>query len=343
LPDAVDPHDVTAWQYTGNWEVDRARYPGGLKEVTDRARAEGMSTIVWHELERCRPGTWLYETHPEWLLPGGDLEHRYLDWGNPEAYDWAVATVHRLIDENGPDLYRQDFNYHGATQIRYVVGFLAFLDELRRRRPDMLIDNCASGGRRLDVESLRRSVVMSQSDNVRDPQGAHSQHFGLSPWVVCHGTSARTDSSYALRSTMNWLFEIHIDDMLTAPPTDEHWGLIRAATEEWSVVKGHYSESFYPLSGYDTAMTGWLAYQYGAADGAAGVLHCFARPDTPEEEFVIRPRGLDPAATYSIVDFDEPGGERKVSGHDLMSVGLGVAPTHRPAAVMLRYQRTDVR
>jgi alpha-galactosidase len=352
LPAEVDPHSVTAWQYTGIWQVDRERYPGGLKEVTDRARAEGMRAIVWHEVERCRPGTWLYDNHPEWMLADGDPQHRYLNWGNPDAHAWALDTVVGLIEANGADLYRQDFNYlgplanwnatdragrRGATQIHYVVGLLRFLDELRRRWPDMLIDNCASGGRRLDVEMLRRSIVLSQSDDVRDPEGSHSQYFGISPWIVCHGTSARTDSMYALRSTMNWCFEIHVDDMLTSPPTDERWGLLRRATTEWAAVRDHYSECFFPLSGYDPDMVDWLAYQYGSASGSVGVLHAFARPGTPSGGFVLRPRGLRPDITYAVADFD--GGDvRRVSGLNLMSDGVVVEVDQRPAAVMLRYE-----
>ena len=72
---------------------------------------------------------------------------------DPLAY-WRAADV--------PD--RQ-----GITEIRYVTGLLAYWDELRRRRPDMLIDTCASGGRRNDLETLRRAVPLWRSDYAFEP------------------------------------------------------------------------------------------------------------------------------------------------------------------------------
>ncbi|MFI5385386.1 MAG: alpha-galactosidase, partial [Fimbriimonadales bacterium] len=85
-----------------------------------------------------------------------------LDLGNPQAWTWLVEHFDKLLVDNGIDLYRQDFNMdplsfwrgndapdrQGITEIKYVTGYLAYWDELRRRHPNMLIDSCASGGRR---------------------------------------------------------------------------------------------------------------------------------------------------------------------------------------------------
>jgi alpha-galactosidase len=350
LPAHVDPTDRMAWTHTGTWEPDLDRYPRGLKEVTDAARAEGMRAIVWHEPERCRPGTWLPETHPEWLLAGSDEDHLYVDLGNPEALGWVVETFDALIGSNGADLYRQDFNYHGplpywnrsdepgrrgAVQIHYIQGLLRFWDELRTRHPDMLIDNCASGGRRLDPESLRRAVVMSQSDDVRDPEGSQSQFLGLSPWVVCHGTSARTDSLYALRSSMNWLFEVHLDGVDTELADEERWQLLRTATEEWRQVADSYLGRFYPLTPYSRADTEWVSYQYDRPDLDRGVVHGFARARA-EAATTVRVRGLDPALDYELTDLDS--GARRLVGGGELAAGLRLEAAERPYAVILAYR-----
>jgi len=65
-----------------------------------------------------------------------------------------------------------------------------FWDELRRRHPGMLIDNCASGGRRLDVESLRRSVPLWRSDYRFRDDRHQGMTYGLSFWIPYHGTGA---------------------------------------------------------------------------------------------------------------------------------------------------------
>ena len=56
------------WFHTGTWKPDTKRFSHGLREVNDRAHANGMKTVVWFEPERVTPGSWLYENHPEWLL-----------------------------------------------------------------------------------------------------------------------------------------------------------------------------------------------------------------------------------------------------------------------------------
>ena len=45
------------WGQTGTWEVDRKRFPRGLKAVTDHAHAKGLKTVVWFEPERVAAGT----------------------------------------------------------------------------------------------------------------------------------------------------------------------------------------------------------------------------------------------------------------------------------------------
>ncbi|MCH5378330.1 MAG: alpha-galactosidase, partial [Planctomycetes bacterium] len=56
------------WPQVGTWEVDPARFPRGLRPISDYAKSKGLKTLVWFEPERVMPGTWLYENHPEWLL-----------------------------------------------------------------------------------------------------------------------------------------------------------------------------------------------------------------------------------------------------------------------------------
>ena len=99
----------TGWPNTGTWEVDTARFPNGLRAITDHARERGVKTIVWFEPERVTPGTWLYDSHKEWLL-GKDGEQKLLDLGNDEARAWLTDHVDALLTKEGIDLYRQDFN-----------------------------------------------------------------------------------------------------------------------------------------------------------------------------------------------------------------------------------------
>ncbi|MEN6308568.1 MAG: alpha-galactosidase [Anaerohalosphaeraceae bacterium] len=107
----------------------------------------------------------------------------------------------KIITDEGVDLYRQDFNIdplghwrandtedrQGITENKYVAGYLAYWDELLRRHPGMLIDSCASGGRRNDLETMRRAIPLYRSDYILEPVGNQGQTYGLSLWLPFYG------------------------------------------------------------------------------------------------------------------------------------------------------------
>ena len=192
----------------GNPNTDPIRFPRGLAPVGKAVAATGLRFLTWFEPERAMTGTWLDREHPEWLLaPSGtppELRYmendgfRLLDLGNPDARDWAIETVSGQITKAGIDIYRQDFNQYpsffwhtdeppeevGLREVRYVAGLYEFLEELARRHPGLILDNCASGGRRLDFEMMRRCVALWRSDSCWGdktfPRNAQAMTYGLS-------------------------------------------------------------------------------------------------------------------------------------------------------------------
>ena len=143
-------------------------------------------------------GTWLATEHPDWIL-GGSL----LNLGNPEAFKWLVNHIDKIITDEGIDLYRQDYNIdplpgwrsgdtkdrEGITENKYVMGYLAYWDALLERHPGMLIDSCASGGHRNDLETMRRAIPLLRSDYLFEPVGQQGHTYGLSFWIPFHGTA----------------------------------------------------------------------------------------------------------------------------------------------------------
>lgn len=201
----------SGWPNTGTWEVDTKRFPRGLRAISDHAHARGVRTIVWFEPERVTAGTWLATEHPDWLLDG-----TLLNLGLPAARQWLTDHVDGLLKSESIDLYRQDFNMdpldfwrkadapdrQGITEIRHVEGYLAYWDELLRRHPGMLIDTCASGGRRNDLETLRRAVPLLRSDYILEPVGNQNHTYGISMWIPFYGTGVNQFEAYGFRSCM---------------------------------------------------------------------------------------------------------------------------------------------
>ncbi len=187
------PCDPVGWPKTGTWEVDSKRFPRGLRAISDHAHSKNVKTILWFEPERVAVDSWLFNKRPQWLLSTGSGQ-KLLNLGNTEAREWLTGHVDKLMTDQGIDLYRQDFNIdplafwrgvdapdrQGITEIRYVEGYLAYWDELLRRHPDMFIDSCASGGRRNDLETMRRAIPLWRTDYRCEPVGTQCCTYGVS-------------------------------------------------------------------------------------------------------------------------------------------------------------------
>ncbi|MBI3970812.1 MAG: alpha-galactosidase [Chloroflexi bacterium] len=344
--------DGGRWPRTGTWEVDPARFPRGLRAVADHAHAKGVKILVWFEPERVAEGTWLDREHPKWLLAAPGAPSKLLDLGNPQAWQWAVEHFDRLIREQGIDLYRQDFNMaplehwraadapdrQGITEIRHVTGYLAFWDELRRHHPGMLIDTCASGGRRNDLETLRRAIPLHPTDHDYADSAARQSHsYGLAFWMPLHGSMiCRRDQVdvYAVRSAAGTCLGMGFD--VRRPDLD--WPLLRTLVDQWRATAGYLYGDFYPLTAHSTDHRDWLAYQHDCPEIGEGVARVYRRALSPYVAAQFQLRGLDPDATYRVTDLDGDDAT-EWSGRALMDEGLPVTLTSRPAARVIVYKR----
>jgi alpha-galactosidase len=338
------------WVNTGTWEPDPERYPKGLKEITDHSHQLGMKHVVWFEPERVTPGSWLYENRPQWLLSreGAHGGWKLFNMGDPEAWRWLVEHVDELIVTQGIDLYRQDFNFDpllfwaaadksdrvGMTENKYVVGHLAYWDELRRRHPGMLIDSCASGGRRLDLESVRRGVANTRTDYRFEPIGTQGQHYGISFWLPFTGSGVYQDTPYVMRSHMNTQFGCGVNFLRQLPD----WELLKRMDAEWrKIVTDQFLGDYYPLTEYSLSKDAWMAWQFHRPETGTGYVQAFRRDNCVEASKTFRLRGLDAGARYGVTNFDIEG-TTAVSGRELMETGLTVEMKDKPGAAVIVYK-----
>ncbi len=348
-----------SWVNTGTWEVDTKRFPHGLRAVSDHAHAKGVKIIVWFEPERVTAGSWLYDSHPEWLLkttmtPGDQLydpKWKLFNFGDPQALGWMTNHVDKMIVEQGIDLYRQDFNMdplnfwrsndapdrQGITEIRYVTGYLAYWDELRRRHPDMLLDSCASGGRRNDIDSLRRAVPLTRSDYLLEPVEPISQQMqtlGMAQWIPFFGTGTGGVDPYVFRSQMT-------PGLITSwdlRRKDSDTGEMRKLVNQWRSLSPNYYGDFYPLTSYSLANDVWAAMQFDRPEVGDGFVEVFRHSRSPYQTARIKLQGLDPGAHYTFVNLDHDG-RRTLSGKELMDKGIEVQLDSAPDSALLSYKK----
>ena len=335
------------WLSLGTWEPDPERFPRGLRPISDHVHSKGAKVILWFVPERADPGEWLYENHPEWLL-GINEGRKLLDFGNPEAWEWAVNHFDSQFIEQGADLFRMDGDgplpfwrandtedRQGITEIRHLEGILAFWDELRRRHPDMLMDICAGGGARNALEALRRAVPLWRSDYAYEPTGMQNLTFAMSLWIPYFGTGTNAFESYTFRSQMAPAVSC-IWDMRRR---DVDYTFQRRMVAEWRQVAGNYYGDYYPLTAYRTESDVWAAWQFDRPESGRGIVQAFRRQDSDITQMCFKLRGLDPSADYTITNMDIDGSTR-ITGKDLTENGLSITIDEKPGAVLIVYEQT---
>ena len=339
----------------GNPQSDPVRFPNGLAPVGAAVRKTGMRFLAWFEPERAMRGTWLHREHPEWLLrPSGTPERlRYqekdgfhlLDLGNPAARQWAVESVSEEISRSDLSFYRQDFNLYpayfwhtdekpdeiGLREIRHINGLYAFLDELARRHPGLILDNCAAGGRRLDFEMMRRCIVLWRSDSTWGaktfPQNVQAMTHGLSYWLPLHGLGAAATDNLALRSGMGSCggFSINYRDPKAVLALRKH-------LERYLEIRPIFTGDYYPLTAHSLDKTAWIAWQFHRADLNESIVQAFRRPEATSKTLTVKLRGLIPHQRYEIENFD--GGKEVRTGAELMQ-GLVITLREKPGSAVL--------
>lgn len=354
-PYAAKPGEPdNSWLNTGTWEIDRSKYPQGFRPFSDWAHEHGMEFLLWFEPERVgSPESWLGKNRREWLLPATDLTvGEIFNLGHPEALAWLTDHLDGMIKSEGIDWYREDMNGNGPltawraaddedrqgmTENLYVQGHLRLWDELLKRNPGLSIDSCASGGRRNDLETMRRAVPLLRSDfQFPGPQqgvidGNQCHTHGLSRWLPFQGTGVYQYDPYSLRSFYLPSFGMgRLDDETMQAQID-------AYDECGRIAPAMLFGDFYPLTPYSLESDAWMAWQFHRHDSGEGAIQAFRREDAPEPSIRLKLHGLDPAANYEVTDFDR--GPTTHRGDALMQEGLEIKLDPRGSAVLTYKQR----
>jgi alpha-galactosidase len=343
------------------------------------ARVQGPSGKTYDaakefDAEHSAAGVWSYG----WLKPGPSPQittflaydrpgrpgagTRLLNLGEPAARQWLTDHVDKLLTEQGIDLYRQDFNMdpldywrqndppdrRGITEIKHVTGYLTYWDELRRRHPNMLIDSCASGGRRNDLETMRRAVPLWRSDYAFEPNGHQCMTYGISMWIPFQGTGtvATKNAPYyggGYTDVEPYYFWSNASPSIVSGidmrVKNINYDLLRKLLEQWRQIGPNYYGDFYPLTPWTRDSKVWMAWQFDRPDKGQGAIQAFRRADCPASSTTLKLRALDPSARYTIVNLGT-GNSRVMSGTELINSGLTVQTTENPpVAVTLTYSK----
>ena len=340
---------VGQWPFgAGNWVPRPEMFPRGLGPVGRAAHKAGMDFLVWFEQERVSRRSRIHKDFPQWCI-GPITEYGGLyNWGIPEAQQWMTDFLSEQIEAGEIDIFRQDFNMEplsywqrndtthrrGMTEIRFVEGMYEMWDQLRKRHPGLWIDNCASGGRMIDLETSTRSIPLWQSDaqcGGCPEMTCQLQNGGLNLYLPFHtGGCFGLEPSYAFRSAMMSGNPLCLD---ACGATIEQ---VKNTVDTYKKARPYFEGDYYPLFDHIADETAWYGYQLHRPDLQKGMILVFRRNQSRETTKTIALYDIDDDATYDLVNKDEKT-TQTISGEQLRAIAVKIDKT--ADSRMLFYER----
>ncbi len=349
------------YKQVGNWQVRPDEHPDGLLNVIKTVHGMDMKFLLWMEPERAYPGTDLAVEHPDWLYPL-DGFYLLLRLDRDEVREYLFNLICKFIDELHISCFRQDFNMEplqswritdetdrgGMCEIKYIMNLYRLWDDLRAKYPHLVIDNCASGGRRIDAESLQRTIPIWRTDAFcepdLDPDAIQTQMFGYNRLIPCSGgVCKRMGDTYATRSSYapcyvgSWWWTDRPD---RPEPDEQKLAWMAKMCEEYHSLRHFFSCDFYPLEdgGWSYAHGGWAAYRYDRPEQGDGIVMAFRRAGSSCTTSTYVLEGLDAGKVYTVTDIDTKQ-TWEFSGKVLATEGLPVTISNRYESKILLYKK----
>lgn len=164
----------------GNWEqADELKFPQGLEPLAAYVRQLGMGFGLWFEPERASRGTRIAELHADWFITLKDSSRYHMNLALKPAQDYLIEMIGGWVERLQIVWIRWDYNIDPQAywesvdpslklQFHYMEGLYRVLDILLDKYPNLIIEGCASGGRRIDLGTIRRSHTFWFSDQSKD-------------------------------------------------------------------------------------------------------------------------------------------------------------------------------
>lgn len=261
------------WSKTiGSWEPSSSRWPHGLKFVLDRIRGAGMKPGLWLEPEVAGVNSTLAKEHSDWFF----VRHgkrvlkndRYLlDFRIPEVRTYLSDVVDRLVARYGVAYIKMDYNVDslqgtdahadsvGQGLLEHCRAYLGWVDDILDRYPDLVLENCGSGGGRMDYAQLSHFQIQSvtdQEDYLKLPAIVTGASAAVLPeqlavWSYPLASSDPDQASFNLVTAM--MGRIHQSGKLDALSPGAGRQVIQGIDLYKRVLRQHIAQAvpFYPL------------------------------------------------------------------------------------------------
>lgn len=358
----------------GDWVVDKRKLPQGIERLVSDAKKNGVKFGIWIEPEMCNTTSELYEKHPDWIIKAPKREpvkgrggtQLVLDLCNPKVQDYVFSVVDNLLtqypeiayikwDANAPVMNHGSQYLPAADQshlyIKYHEGLLNVCQRVRAKYPDVVIQDCASGGGRANyallpyfdefwvsdnTDALQR-IYMQWGTSYFFPAIAMAQHISAVPnHAVFRTTSMKFRCDVAMSGRLG--MEIQPKNM-----TDEEKAFCKQAITNYKMIRpiiqfgdlyrlhSPYATTA-PASGLNTYTDSPLASLMYVTEAKDKAVFFWYKMETMKDEHLprIKMAGLDANKKYKVQELNRidtkplPYEGKAFTGKYLMDNGLEV-------------------
>lgn len=339
----------------GDWTPNPVAFPHGLQELATYVRTKGMKFGLWVEIENLGVDSKTFREHPDWCLqyngkPITAFNRYHLNFAKPEVRRWARSVIDRFVHDYGIEWLKIDYNIDigdhfdpsgeaertGDVLYQHVISYYKWLDEVRAAYPQLVIENCASGGTRFDLGIVAHTHTTWLSDNV-DPFASAQLGYGCTvefiPEVCNHWMVGDKDNGEVLPSDKprwwDYMFRIPMNGQYGISSRVFDWTPALRERAAANIVL--YKRIRSVIAGADTyhltpepqqkEPTGWSAIEYVSPDASRSVLMAY-RFGNSEAVRIFKLRGLSDTRQYRISIDGATIGHK--SGRDLTQSGVRV-------------------
>ena len=377
-----DPNGNTVpvdwWGTVGTWELDTIKWPGNsFRESNEACHRAGMKVLTWFEPERVTNVDALvknYGYRSEWGISNGRGVTTN-NIGDPDCRKWTLRRITKMMKENEVDLFREDNNSDpgstwptldareeqqtglprkGITENKGIQGHYMLWDEIidfcAANGKCTFIDNCASGGGRNDIESLRRSVPFMRSDADRTTTALRlSMSSTFNRWIPFHGSATKESAEelgplerggepiYVIRAS--WLPIYNLAACFTHDETLDY-NRLRSTFNEWRTYSHLLTKDMYVLTPWHskTDTNQWTVFAYNDRTTDESVVLAFRQETCQEDDYVLLLPYVKDAATYELTDIDT-GKKQTIGGKDLKQTGVTIHLDTPKSSALLHMKR----
>lgn len=284
----------------GDYDVSKELFPDGLKKTAAKIKSAGMVPGIWFEIDNVGKAARSYQNTDHLLKKDGkpltSYFRRFWDMTDPWVQNYLTEKVIGTLKEYDFGYMKIDYNETigagcdhedslGEGLRQNMAASSAFIDKVKDEVPGIVLENCSSGGHRLEPGFMGQMSMASFSDAhecVEIPIIAADLHRVIHPrqsqiWAVIHKDDSLRRICYSVANT--FLGRMCISGDVTNL-SQEQWGAITDGMEFYKsiapIIKDGQSCRFGSRITSTRHPEGWQALLRTGKNGEAFVvLHSF--------------------------------------------------------------------